>query len=203
MVAALRNAGIRSAHLYELLSAGLGCLMALIACQNILPSAATPKAEITLSPYRDSVLDLDMAYPQGWVPDTRKSFGYTAKTTNVYFEPPNTQATRRFTVKIIQPDHVDTLRTLEDCKAEFLGRLAAGSNLRIIDTSYVQIGGQAGYQAEYLTYLDGKPYVHLLEIICLRHGRDVGLSFETAEASADDDMLLFARVVDRFGFYSP
>lgn len=188
----------------EIAAAALGCLMALMACQGILPSSSGADTDGTpLSTYRDSILDLDMQYPQGWVPNVKKSFSQTGKTYDVFFEPPNTLATRRFTVKIIIPDHVDSARTLGDYKGEFTGRLAAaGGDIRMVDSGAVALGGEAGFQAEYQTFLDGKPYVRVVEIICLRNGRDVALTFETAESTADDDLLLFARVADRFAFYS-
>jgi hypothetical protein len=176
--------------------------MALMACQNIFPASAAQN-EPPLSAYRDSLLDLDMQYPQGWVPSTKKSYGEAGKTYDVFFEPPNTLATRRFTIKIIVPDAYPEDRTLGDYKAEFTERLRqAGSGIRMVDSGAVRLGGEPAFQAEYQTFMDGKPFVRVVEIICLRRGRDVGITFETAESGADDDLILFARVADRFAFYS-
>jgi hypothetical protein len=191
----------------EILAAASGCLMALMACRGILPSPSGNSGEPPLSTYRDSLLDLDMQYPQGWIPDTKKSFSGSGTTYDVFFQPTNTLATRRFTVKIIIPQAPDTLRSLGDFKSEVVERLvAAGDGIRMVDSGATDLGGEPGFQAEYQTFLDGKPYVRTIHIICRRNHRDVGITFETAESadnSSDEDLVLFARVAERFKFYSP
>lgn len=204
---------LRLPRVSELVAALLGCFLANLACRSDLLPQTQPGANDTpLSAYRDSLLDVDMEYPEGWIPDLKKTYGSLGPIYNLYFEPPQTLATRRFTVRIAERPVHENDRELEDFKAEYLARLLAG-NARLIDSGYVVIGGEPGFQAEYQTLLDGKPHVRALDILCRRPGveaegrrrpgRDFSITFEAAEASADADMLLFARVADRFRFYAP
>ena len=162
------------------------------------------KKTIALRTYRDSLLDLDLGYPEGWVFSEKKSVSYTAATHDLTFQPMDFLWTRRFLVKVKIPDRLAEDRTLEDFKEEYMGRLAAaGDDVRLADTGLAALGGEPAFRARYATVMDGKPFTRHTEYLCLRGGRDISLSFEVADGHADEDIVLYRQIAERFRFYRP
>lgn len=178
-------------------------LLTLPSCQQGL-IGLSPGEEILLQVYRDSLLNLDLGYPEGWSFVQKTTYSNSGKTHDLYFEPINTLWTRRFTVKILVPDALREDRTLAHLKAELLERLAERAPiLRVDDTSFTTLGGEPAFQARYTTFMDGKPFVRNADIVCLRGGRDMSLSFEIAEEHAEENVVLYRSIKDRFRFYQP
>lgn len=184
-----------------------GCLYFLLVtaslpgCRQLLPGVA-PGDEPELRVYRDTLLGLDMGYPDGWAFTGKESYSPSGKTHDLYFEPPNTLWTRRFAVKVVIPGRTPEGRDVEDFKAEFLERLRdRAAVLRLDDTSWSTLGGERAFQARYTTLLDGRPFTRNTEYLCHRGGRDVSLAFEVSDAHAGEDIVLYQRVTDRFRYH--
>lgn len=174
--------------------------MGLPGCRQIVPGMPDGE-EIALRTYRDSLLDLDIGYPEGWTFDDRKTISGHAATYDLTFEPQNTLWTRRFLVKVIIPHRLPEDRTLEDFKAEYLARLAsAGDDVRLADTGRADLGGEPAFRARYATVMNGKPFTRHTDYLCLRAGRDVSLSFEVDDGHAEEDIGLYRRIAERFRF---
>lgn len=189
---------VLSGALFLLGGFGLGGLLP--GCRPIVPGIADGE-EIALRTYRDTLLDLDMGYPEGWTFTEKKSVGGHATTYDLVFEPQNTLWTRRVLVKVIIPHRLPEDRTLEDFRAEYLARLAdAGDNVRLADTGRAALGGEPAFRARYATVMNGGPYTRHTDYLCYREGRDVSLSFEVADGRAEDDIELYRRIAERFRF---
>lgn len=164
----------------------------------------SPGDEIPLREYQDSLLNLDVGYPEDWTFTQKTSYTHYGKVHDLYFEPLNTLWTRRFTVKVIVPDSPREDRTLAHLKAELQERLADRAPiLRIDDTSFTTLGGEPAFQARYTAIMDGKPFLRHADIVCLRGGRDISLSFEIADEHAQENVVLYRSIEDRFRFYRP
>lgn len=179
--------------------AALACA-GLLACQPLVP----PGEDVPLREYRDTLLRVDLGYPEGWTSTEKSSFITGGRVHNLFCEPPGTEWTRRFAVRVKAPDRFPAGRTLDDLKGELLGRLAAPPGpVRLDDTAAAILGGEPAFLARYTTFLDGKAFVRHVDIVCLRDGRDVALRFEVADAHAGADIVLFRRIADRFRFDPP
>ncbi len=171
-------------------------------CGRIIPGMAGEE-NIALRTYRDTLLDLDLGYPEGWSFTERRSVSNYTATHDLTFEPRNTLWTRRFHIKVMIPHRLPDDRTLEDFKAEYLARLAAaGDNVRLADTGAAVLGGEPAFRARYATVMNGKPFTRHTDYLCLRRGRDVSLSFEVADDHAGEDIELYRRIAERFRFDS-
>lgn len=186
-------------------------LPALLAPAVLIPTACLPpvpglddEPAVSLRTYRDSLLDLDLGYPEGWVISEKKTLTFTAATHDLTFQPMDVLWTRRFLVKVMIPDRIPVDRTLADFKDEYLRRLAAGADgVRIEDTAWASLGGEPAYRARYATLMNGRPFTRHTDYLCLRGGRDVSLSFEVADEHADEDIVLYRSIAERFRFYRP
>jgi hypothetical protein len=171
-------------------------------CRQLIPGISSEE-DIALRTYRDTLLDLDLGYPEGWTFTEKKSVSSHAATHDLAFEPQNTLWTRRFLVKVMIPHRLPDDRTLEDFKAEYLARLAAaGDNVRLADTGAAVLGGVPAFRARYATVMNGKPFTRHTDYLCLRGGRDVSLAFEVADDHAEEDIELYRRIAERFRFDS-
>lgn len=178
-------------------------LLALPSCQQGL-IGLSPGSQIPLQVYRDSLLNLDLGYPEDWAFTQKTTYSNYGKVHDLHFEPLNTLWTRRFTVKVIAPDAPRGDRTLAHLKAELLERLADRAPIiRIDDTSLTTLGGEPAFQARYTAIMDGKPFLRHADIVCLRGGRDISLSFEIADEHAGENVVLYRSIEARFRFYQP
>lgn len=151
--------------------------------------------------YRDTLLDLDMAYPEGWFPSGKKSLGAYGTVHDLWFEPLRAESTRRITVKVLVPDRPREGRTLEAFKAEVLERLAdRGAAIRLDDTGSAVLDGETAFRIRYTALAGGAPFLRHADLLCLRDGRDISLSLVSAESAAKRDFVLFEEMADRFRF---
>lgn len=182
-----------------------GAALLLVACLPGLPGPGLGSdPDIALRTYRDTSLHLDLGYPEGWTFDEKKTFGSAGVAHDLYFEPLDVLWTRRFAVKVVIPDRISPSRTLDTFKVEYLERLAdRGVALDADDTAWSTLGGERAFRAQYAVHMDGKPFTRHADWLCLRDGRDVSLSFEVADAHADEDIVLNRNIVDRFRFIPP
>jgi hypothetical protein len=153
--------------------------------------------------YSDSLLDVDLDYPEGWLPSGKKSQGAYGTVHDLWFEPLRAESTRRITVKVLVPDRPREGRTLEHFKAEVLERLEErGGAIRLDDSGSVTLGGEPAFRIRYTALAGDAPFLRLADILCLRNGRDVSLGIESSEAAAQPDFVLFDGMADRFRFFS-
>jgi hypothetical protein len=180
-------------------------LLGLTGCRPGLPEIGSdPEETIPLRTYRDSILDLDLGYPEGWAFTDKSKFIQGGRSVDTYFEPPDPQWTRRFTVKVVLPDRPPLDRTVEAYRAEYLDRLGDRSaTVRIIDTSWSTLGGRSAWRARYDVLMDGKAFTRHTDYLTVKDGRDYALVFEVAADRAEPDIVLFDRVAERFRFYRP
>lgn len=151
--------------------------------------------------YSDSLLDVELAYPEGWFPSGKQSQGAYGTVHDLWFEPLRAESTRRITVKVLVPDRPREGRTLEHFKAEVLERLEKrGGAIRLDDTASVTLGGEPAFRIRYTALVGDAPFLRLADILCLREGRDVSLGIESSEAAAKPDFVLFDGMADRFRF---
>lgn len=185
--------------------ASLGAASLLAACLPGLPVPGVGSdPELRLRTYRDTLLHLDLGYPEGWTFSEKKNSTSAGVSHDLYFEPLDVLWTRRFTVKVVIPDNPTPSRTVDTFKVEYLDRLARrGVILGAADTAWSTLGGERAFRARYVVFLDGRAHTRHADWLCVRSGRDFSLSFEVADAHADEDIVLHRGIVDRFRFQTP
>jgi hypothetical protein len=186
----------------DLAWASLAAACFLAACVPGLPLPGP--ADPSLRTYRDTLLQLDLGYPEGWTFSEKKSFLPAGTSHDLYFEPLDMLWTRRYTVKVVIPDRIAPSRTVDTFKVEYLERLAdRGVVLDGDDTAWSTLGGERAFRAAYTLYRDEKAFTRHADWLCRRNGRDVSLGFEVAEAHAEEDIVLNRSFVERFRFLAP
>lgn len=183
----------------------LGAAFLFTACVPGVPlPGIAPDPDIKLRTYRDSLLQLDLGYPEGWTFSEKKTFNSAGVAHDLFFEPIDVEWTRRFTVRVVIPSRISLSRTVDTFKVEYLDRLAdRGVVLTADDTAWSTLGGERAFRASYAVYMDGKAFTRHDDWLCLRGGRDISLSFEVADSHADEDIALNRSVVGRFRFNPP
>jgi hypothetical protein len=181
----------------------LALAVAWSACSpDLMPSSQDDA--MAWKPYRDTLLDVGLVYPEGWFPSGRTSVGAYGTVHDLWFEPLRAESTRRITVKVLVPDRPREGRTLGDFKAEVLERLIGrGAAIRLDDTGSIMLGGEPAFRIRYTALAGGTPFLRHADILCLRDARDVSLSLESAEAAVKPgfpDFVLFEGMADRFRF---
>lgn len=182
-------------------------LLGLAGCRPGLPVLGSDPADgeaVNLRTYRDSLLDLDLGYPEGWTFTDKTTFTLVGRSVDTYFEPQETQWTHRFTVKVVTPDRLPNERMLDEFREEYQARLLTrASTVRIADTGWSTLGGRPAWRARYDVLMDGKPFTRHTDYLSVKDGRDFSLAYEVSADHADPVIVLSEKIAERFRHYRP